>query len=149
MKNKNLDPLKLSFIWPTGDQTFTPINWFIQQETMAKLSPFVAELMPTAAPVQQVIEEKPKEEQKEKPPKNVEPEKPTEKDFYNVDIISYPATAKIRIIKEYRAIVGLGLKEAKEKVEKIPFTAFNKLKKDEAEELMKKFEGYGAKMKLT
>ena len=103
-------------------------------------------MFPTAAPVQQIVkEEKPK---KKEEPKKTEPEKPTVKDFYGLEIVSYPTTSKIRIIKEYRAIVGLGLKEAKEKVEKVPFVAFNKLPKEEAEVLLKKFEGYGAKVRL-
>ncbi|MDR3582663.1 MAG: ribosomal protein L7/L12 [Candidatus Pacebacteria bacterium] len=62
---------------------------------------------------------------------------------------SYDAPAKIRVIKEYRALVGLGLKEAKDKVEKAPFIAFKGIKKEEAEEIIKKFKGFGAKMKLV
>ncbi len=62
---------------------------------------------------------------------------------------SYTAAAKIRVIKEYRAMVGLGLKEAKDKVEKVPFIAFKGLKKDEAEEIVKKFKVFGASLKLV
>ena len=115
---------------------------------MAKLGPFMATLMPAAAPVQQVIvQQAPVAKKEEK--KEEEPAKETEKAFYDIEMTSYDAAAKIRVIKEYRAIVGLGLKEAKEKVEKVPFIAFKSLKKEEADELVKKFEGFGAKMKLV
>ena len=124
-------------------------NWKKQQEMMAKLGPFIATIIPAAPPTKQVVvkQVKPKEKVEEKPKKQ-EPEKPTVKDFYDVKIVSYPATSKIRIIKEFRAIVGLGLKEAKDQVEKVPFIAFKRLKKEEADELVTKFQGYGAKMEL-
>ena len=121
-----------------------------QQEMMTKLGPFIATIIPAAPPTKQVVvkQVKPKVKDEEKP-KIQEPEKPTVKDFYDVKIVSYPATSKIRIIKEFRAIVGLGLKEAKDQVEKVPFIAFKRLKKEEADELVTKFQGYGAKMELV
>ena len=64
-------------------------------------------------------------------------------------MVGYDAAAKIKVIKEYRAMVGLGLKEAKDRVEKVPFVAFKALKKDEADEIVKKFTDLGAKMKLV
>ena len=48
-----------------------------------------------------------------------------------------------------RTILNLGLKEAKDLVEKAPPNVIKKdLKKSEAEELMKKFEALGCKVKL-
>lgn len=129
--------------WPPTNR-----NWFKEKEIMSKLGPLMTGVMPTTLDQQMVQQPKLEEKKEEIKPVKKEPEKPVEKDFYSVEIVSYPATSKIRIIKEFRAIVGLGLKEAKDKVEKVPFTAFEKLKKDEAEALVKKFEGYGAKMKL-
>jgi len=50
---------------------------------------------------------------------------------------------KIQVIKEVRAITGLGLKEAKELVEGAPKTLKEGIEKDEAEEIKKKIEEAG------
>ncbi|SCA55311.1 50S ribosomal subunit protein L7/L12 [Candidatus Terasakiella magnetica] len=55
---------------------------------------------------------------------------------------------KINVIKEVRAITGLGLKEAKELVEGAPKPVKEGVAKDEAEELKKKLEEAGAKVSL-
>lgn len=55
---------------------------------------------------------------------------------------------KIQVLKEVRAITGLGLKEAKEMVDNCPKTVKEGLKKEEAEELKTKLEGLGAKIEL-
>lgn len=50
---------------------------------------------------------------------------------------------KIQVIKEVRAITGLGLKEAKELVEGAPKALKEGIEKDEAEEIKKKIEEAG------
>jgi large subunit ribosomal protein L7/L12 len=55
---------------------------------------------------------------------------------------------KINVIKEVRAITGLGLKEAKELVESAPKAVKEGVDKAEADELMKKLEAAGAKAEL-
>jgi len=55
---------------------------------------------------------------------------------------------KINVIKEVRAITGLGLKEAKEIVESAPKTLKEAVSKEEAEEVKKKLEAAGAKVEL-
>jgi large subunit ribosomal protein L7/L12 len=55
---------------------------------------------------------------------------------------------KIEVIKEVRAITGLGLKEAKDLVEGAPKTVKEGVAKAEAEELKKKLEGAGASVEL-
>ncbi len=55
---------------------------------------------------------------------------------------------KINVIKEVRAITGLGLKEAKDLVEAAPKTVKEAVNKDEAEELKKKLEGAGATVEV-
>jgi large subunit ribosomal protein L7/L12 len=55
---------------------------------------------------------------------------------------------KINVIKEVRAITGLGLKEAKDLVEAAPKEVKADLPKDEAEKLKKQLEGAGAKVEL-
>lgn len=52
---------------------------------------------------------------------------------------------KINVIKEVRAITGLGLKEAKELVESAPKAIKEGIEKAEAEEVLKKLEAAGAK----
>ena len=55
---------------------------------------------------------------------------------------------KINVIKEVRAITGLGLKEAKDLVEGAPKEIKGGVAKKEAEEFKKKLEAAGAKVEL-
>ena len=55
---------------------------------------------------------------------------------------------KINVIKEVRAITGLGLKEAKDLVEGAPKPIKEGVPKDEAEAIRKKFEEVGAKVEI-
>jgi len=55
---------------------------------------------------------------------------------------------KINVIKEVRAITGLGLKEAKDLVEGAPKTVKDGVNKSDAEALKKKLEDAGAKVEL-
>ncbi len=55
---------------------------------------------------------------------------------------------KINVIKEVRAITGLGLKEAKDLVEAAPKEVKKAVPKKEAEEAKKKLEAAGAKVEL-
>ena len=56
--------------------------------------------------------------------------------------------SKISVIKIVRTILNLGLKEAKEFVEKLPATIKKDIQKDEAETLKSKLENSGAKIEL-
>ena len=51
---------------------------------------------------------------------------------------------KINVIKEVRALTGLGLKEAKDVVDSAPSTVMEAIAKDAAEEAKAKLEGAGA-----
>lgn len=55
---------------------------------------------------------------------------------------------KINVIKEVRAITGLGLKEAKDLVEGAPKVVKEGIAKDEAEKIKKQLEAAGAKVDL-
>src|ERR1700704_995784 len=55
---------------------------------------------------------------------------------------------KINVIKEVRAITGLGLKEAKDLVEAAPKEVKSDVGKDEAEKIKKQLEDAGAKVEL-
>ena len=55
---------------------------------------------------------------------------------------------KIQVIKEVRAITGLGLKEAKDAVENVPTVLKEAVSKAEAEEIKKKIEEQGATVEI-
>ena len=66
---------------------------------------------------------------------------------FTVMLMDKGATA-INVIKEVRAITGLGLKEAKDLVEGAPKMVKEAVSKDEAAELKKKLEAAGAKVEV-
>ena len=70
------------------------------------------------------------------------------KTAFDVKIEKYDAAAKIKIIKEVRAMTDLGLKEAKELVEKAPVVVRAGLPKEEAEALAAKLKAAGAAVAL-
>ena len=70
-----------------------------------------------------------------------------EKTEFDVVMTSF-GSEKIKVIKEVRAITGLGLAEAKAKVEGIPAVIKEQVSKDEAEELKKQLEAAGATVEL-
>lgn len=116
---------------------------FISNMTVLELSEFVKELeekfgvsaaamavaaapVAGAAPAQEPVEEK------------------TEFDV----ILTSAGDKKIQVIKEVRAITGLGLKEAKDLVEGAPSTVKEKVSKEEAEKIKKQLEEAGATVEI-
>ena len=63
-------------------------------------------------------------------------------------VLSVAGDKKINVIKEVRAVTGLGLKEAKDLVEGAPKVLKEGVAKAEAEEIKKKLEAEGAKVEL-
>ena len=70
-----------------------------------------------------------------------------EKDEFDVILASF-GEKKINVIKEVRAITGLGLKEAKDLGESAPKAIKEAVSKDEAAELKTKLEGAGATVEV-
>ena len=70
-----------------------------------------------------------------------------EKTEFDVILKSF-GDKKIDVIKEVRAITGLGLKEAKDLVEGAPKTLKEAVAKDEAEKIKKQLEGAGAQVEI-
>ena len=66
---------------------------------------------------------------------------------FNVILVDAGAN-KINVIKEVRALTGLGLKEAKDLVEGAPKAVKEAVSKDEAEKVKNQLEGAGAKVEL-
>ncbi|MFK8040157.1 MAG: 50S ribosomal protein L7/L12 [Rickettsiaceae bacterium] len=63
-------------------------------------------------------------------------------------VLTEAGGTKIPVIKEVRAITGLGLKEAKELVDGAPKPIKQGVKKEEAEEMKSKLEAAGAKVEI-
>mmetsp|Transcript_38217 Transcript_38217/g.85148 ORF Transcript_38217/g.85148 Transcript_38217/m.85148 type:complete len:200 (+) Transcript_38217:72-671(+) len=76
-------------------------------------------------------------------------EKKKEKTEFEVKLESFTADGKIKVIKEIRAITNLGLKEAKELVEKAPVVIKGGVAKADAENWKKLIEAAGGKVSLV
>jgi large subunit ribosomal protein L7/L12 len=63
-------------------------------------------------------------------------------------ILTVSGDKKIQVIKEVRAITGLGLKEAKALVDGVPAPVKEGIPKDEAEKIKEQLEGAGAQVEL-
>ncbi len=66
---------------------------------------------------------------------------------FTVVLVSF-GEKKINVIKEVRALTGLGLKEAKDLVESAPCNIKEDIPKDEADEVKGKLEGAGAQVDI-
>ena len=75
-------------------------------------------------------------------------EKAEEKSTFNVVLKAF-GEKKIQVIKEVRALTGLGLKEAKDLVEGVPKPVKEGLSKEEAETVQKQLEAVGAVVELV
>lgn len=74
-------------------------------------------------------------------------EKEEEKTSFNV-ILKEFGDKKIQVIKEVRAVTGLGLKEAKNLVDNVPKPVKENLSKSEAESIQTQLEAVGAVVEL-
>jgi large subunit ribosomal protein L7/L12 len=70
------------------------------------------------------------------------------KTTFAIKLTGFDAKAKIKVIKEVRAIAGLGLKEAKELVESAPKVVIKDLSNDKAEEMKAQLEAVGAQVEI-
>lgn len=70
-------------------------------------------------------------------------EKKVEKTAFDVKLEKFDAVAKIKVIKEVRAFTNLGLKEAKELVEKVPVVLKQGITKEEASGIIDKIKAAG------
>ena len=66
----------------------------------------------------------------------------------NVILASVPADKKIAVLKEVRAITGLGLKEAKDLVDAAPKAIKEGVKREDAEAIKKQLEEAGATVEI-
>ncbi|KGN48876.1 uncharacterized protein LOC101204400 [Cucumis sativus] len=75
-------------------------------------------------------------------------EKKEEKTAFDVKLDAFDAASKIKIIKEVRTFTNLGLKEAKDLVEKAPTLLKKGVTKEEAETIIAKMKEVGAKVSM-
>ena len=74
--------------------------------------------------------------------------KAVEKTAFDVKLEGFDAAAKIKVIKEVRTFTSLGLKEAKDLVEKVPAVLKKGVTKEEAESIIAKMKEVGAKVSM-
>lgn len=70
------------------------------------------------------------------------------KTAFDLKLEGFDAAAKIKVIKEVRAFTDLGLKEAKDLVEKAPTLLKKGVTKEEAEKIVAKLKEVGAKVTM-
>lgn len=70
-------------------------------------------------------------------------EEKVEKTAFDVKLEKFEAAAKIKVIKEVRAFTSLGLKEAKDLVEKVPVVIKQGITKEEANDIIEKIKAAG------
>ena len=75
-------------------------------------------------------------------------EEKAEKTVLDVKLEGFDAAAKIKVIKEVRSFTDLGLKEAKDLVEKSPTLLKKGVTKEEAESIIAKMKEVGAKVSM-
>eukprot|EP01083_Nonionella_stella_P160283 523801_1 len=71
------------------------------------------------------------------------------KTAFDLKLTGFDGKSKIKVIKEVRAMTGLGLKDAKEMVEGAPKTLKAGIKMEEAEELKAKIEAVGGTVEIS
>ena len=89
-----------------------------------------------AAPAQAQVAAPPAEEEEEAP-------KQEEKTLFNLKLESFDATAKPKIIKEIKAMLGLSLVDSKKFVESAPKVMKEGVPKEEAEKIIETLKGLG------
>lgn len=155
-KTTGINPLKLNMDWPSikmdSDGTWPPLNpnWFKQQELAAQLGPFMGGFAGAGGAGGAGGAQAQAAGAAQAAPKKAEPVvEEVVKTNFDVELTSFDAANKIKLIKEIRELLKLGLKEAKDVVEGAPTWIKKDLKKEDAEELVKKLEPLGAKLKLV
>ena len=81
-----------------------------------------------------------------KAPAAAKEETKPEKTVFELKLESFEAASKIKIIKEVRGFTDLGLKEAKDLVEKTPSIIKKGVSKEEGEQIVEKMKALGAKV---
>lgn len=89
------------------------------------------------------------QKQEEAPKVEAKEEVKVAKTHFDIELSSFDAASKIKVIKEIRAILNLGLKEAKELVEASPQWIAKEMKAEDAEAMVEKLKAAGAVCKMV
>ena len=68
---------------------------------------------------------------------------------YNIQLTKVDAAAKLKVIKEVKNVLNIGLKEAKEKVEAAPCMLFEALDFEKMEKMKEQLEKAGAVLTIS
>lgn len=148
LKPADLETLKRSGVW-SGNHP----NFLVQQEMLKRIYPLGAEN--TMSLIEKMAEKYCPEMLNAQTPEAAAPQEEAPKEVaapqksnFDIEISGYDSAKKIGTIKEVRAILGLGLKEAKELIDSVPAVARKSVLKDEAEEIKEKLEKAGCQVNL-
>jgi large subunit ribosomal protein L7/L12 len=123
-------------LWPKENP-----DWLKTQSLMQAIGAFQGRSIlgsgPSPSQTEGKKEEKPKEEKK------------VEKKEVEIKLMSFAADKKVLLIKEVKGMLNLGLKEAKEMVEKAPVSLRKDVKREEAEGIKKKLSEFGGIIELV
>ncbi|CDW85761.1 ribosomal protein l7 l12 c-terminal domain containing protein [Stylonychia lemnae] len=151
-RTSGVNPMKLNLDWPslkpdeTGSWPPANPNWFKQQEMLAQLGPAMSQMGFGAVGGGGAASEAPAAKKEAAPEKK---EEPKEKSHYDIELSKFDPAKKITLIKEVRALLNLGLKEAKEMVEGAPVWLKKEVSKEEAEKLAAKLKELGGECRLA
>lgn len=159
---KKVSPVYLNADWMTHyDNKTPPLNpeYFKQQELMSQFTEwlkkqekidlgFGAFVGGASSQVNQNSKTESSADKKEEVKAPVVEEKKVEKEFHDVLLAGFDAAKKITLIKELKAITGLGLKESKDLTENLPSVIKQKVKTADLKELKEKLEALGAKLEF-
>lgn len=169
MNEKKINVKKVSPVYLNADWMFNydnktpPLNpeYFKQQELMSQFTDwlkkqekidigfgsFAGGMQSNNNGNQNVANDKANNKKEEVKAAPVE-EKKVEKEIHDVLLVGFDAAKKITLIKELKAITGLGLKESKDLTENLPSLIKKAVKTADLKELKDKLEALGAKLEL-
>lgn len=73
----------------------------------------------------------------------------TQKKTANIELTGFDAAQKVKIIKELKTLLNLGLKETKDLVDKVPSVLFKDMKREEAEKMAETLKSLGCTVNLV
>lgn len=131
--------------WTIPTENEMDPNFIATQNILYMLKPFIAAGYFSGGKAAEVVKEKVEEVKVEKAEEKVVVK---EKAVVNIILVGFDPAKKLNLIKEFRTMYSLGLKESKEAVEKNPNIIQPNVKREEALKIKAKLEELGAKIEL-
>ncbi|CAI9090609.1 OLC1v1025420C1 [Oldenlandia corymbosa var. corymbosa] len=114
------------------------LSQILMKKMDMKEPPVIGVMKPGAAGLAAVAMKGPAAAAKEEPK--------VEKTVFELKLESFDAASKVKVIKEVRSVTDLGIKEAKDLVEKTPAVFKKGVSKEEGEKIIEKMKAVGAKV---